>query len=568
MNAIDRFFLWLFLLPQRTYTKLGVDVSQLTAILTAKLTMDNRRPNTFGSGNRRRTEKKEINKATLGTIFGSLLVGVFMLYCFGIGIDMITKLSLFMSMFIFMLCMTLITDFTSVLIDIRDNLIILPKPVSDRTFLFSRLLHIAIRICIVVVPMTLPACITLAIIEGYQTILPFILITILMTLFSIFIINAVYILILKITTPAKFQSVIGSIQIGFVILLMAGYQLMPRMIQNSIISKTSISEFTFTSYYPPYWFADACLIFAGKGGNQSLLNPVLSVIVPLFSIFLVVRYFAPAFSRKLSMITGSSAEIKAPVKKNKDNKKTFSFFDTIAKFITKPGAERTGFIFTNKMTGRSRDYKMKVYPSLGYMVVFGLIMAFQKDGSFGNFASSDSVAPMLLFIIYLSSMFLSTALLQLPYTDKFKASWLFFVTPVSSPGLLISGAVKCILVKFFLPLVLFITALGIALQDPSIIPNMILGCVNVLAIATFIAYLSFRKIPFSSQQEGTAKGSTFIKSMAIMIAPVGFGILHWLISGYIWVVIVMLPVSLIIPYLLFDGIKKQSWSKLYPDLSI
>jgi hypothetical protein len=349
---------------------------------------------------------------------------------------------------------------------------------------------------------------------------------------------------------------------------MAGYQLMPRMLQNSTISKTSISEFTFSSYYPPYWFADACMILSGKGGSQSILNPVLSILVPLLSIFLVVRYFAPAFSSKLSMITGSSAEIKAPIKRKKENGKSFSFFDSIAKLITKPGAEHTGFIFTNKMTGRSRDYKMKVYPSLGYMIVFGFIMLFQKSGGLSNISTSGHMAPMLIFIIYLSSMFLSTALLQLPYSDKFKASWLFFVTPVSSPGMLISGAVKCIIVKFFIPFAIFITALGVVLQGPSIIPNMILGSVNVLAITTFIAYLLFRKIPFSTLQEGTAKGSTFIKSMSIMFGPIGFGVLHWLISGYIWVVILLIPVSLIIPYLLFDGIKKQSWSKLYPDLNI
>ena len=39
MNAIDRFFLRLFLLPQRLYAAQGVNILHLRAILTAKLTM-------------------------------------------------------------------------------------------------------------------------------------------------------------------------------------------------------------------------------------------------------------------------------------------------------------------------------------------------------------------------------------------------------------------------------------------------------------------------------------------------------------------------------------------------
>ena len=38
-----------------------------------------------------------------------------------------------------MLAMFLITDFSHILIDVKDNFIILPKPVSSQTFLVARL---------------------------------------------------------------------------------------------------------------------------------------------------------------------------------------------------------------------------------------------------------------------------------------------------------------------------------------------------------------------------------------------------------------------------------------------
>jgi len=529
--------------------------------LTAKLTMDNRRPASFGGRNRGK-EKKEISKATLSTMAGALFMGLIMLYTFGVGVDMVTKLSLYLSMFIFMICITLITDFTSVLIDVRDNLIILPKPISDVTFVTARLLHITIRTTMVVLPMTLPGCITAAIMQGPAIILPFILIILLMTLLGIFFINAIYILILKITTPVKFQSVIGSIQIGFVILMMAAYQLLPRMMQSSTFAKASITDIPFMQFYPPFWFADACLLLSGKGFSpESMMSLVLSIIIPLLSIWLVVRVFAPSFNRKLGMITGGTSEQSAPVKRLEGSRK-ISLLERLAGLLTKPGAEYAGFIFAGRMMGRSRDFKMKVYPAIGYIVVFGFMMFFQSHSFSAALPGSSKLTTPLLMIIYISSMLISSAMLQLPYTDKFKASWLFFVTPISKPGLVISGAVKCVMTLFFVPLALALIVLGLVLQGPSILPNILLGCLNVLVIGSIIAYIMVKQLPFSTAQEGAAGGSTFIRSMLLLILPGAFGLVQYLLSGFQWVILLLLLITAVIPWLVFDEIKKRDWNQL------
>jgi ABC-2 type transport system permease protein len=560
MNFIDKFFLWLVLQPAFIYRKLGVNRLQLYAVLSAKLTMDNRRPASFGGRNRGK-EKKEISKATLTTMGGALMMGLIMLYTFGIGNDMVTKLAMYMSMFIFMICITLITDFTSVLIDVRDNLIILPKPISDVTFVTARLLHITIRTTIVVLPMTLPGCITAAIIQGPAIILPFILMMLLMTLLGIFFINAIYILILKITTPVKFQSVIGSIQIGFVVLMMASYQIMPRMVQSSILSHVSVSTLPYMKFYPPYWFADACMLLSGNNlSSTSMMSLVLSIFIPLLSIWLVVRFFAPSFNRKLGMITGGTAEQSAPRKRLEGSRK-ISLLERLAGWLTKPGAEFAGFLFAGRMIGRSRDFKMKVFPSIGYMIVFAGMMLF-RDKSFAGLASGEKVAPMLLMVIYMSSMLLSTAMIQLPYTDKFKASWLFFVAPIERPGLVISGAVKCVMILFFVPLALALVVLGLVLQGPSVLPNLLLGCLNVLVIGSLIAYIMVKQLPFSTAQEGAAGGSTFIRSMLLLILPGAFGLVHYFLSGFQWVILLLLLITAIIPWLVFDEIKKRDWSSL------
>lgn len=560
MNFIDKFFLWLVMLPVAVYQKLGVDMLQLKAVLVAKLTMDNRRPASFGSRNSGKV-KKVVSKATLGTMLAAFMTGLMMLFSFALGTDLLTKLSMYMTMFIFMICVTLITDFTSVLIDVRDNLIILPKPISDATFVTARLLHITIRTSIVVLPMTLPGCIALAIFQGPAFILPFTLMVVLMTLLGIFFINAIYILILKVTTPVKFQSVIGSIQIGFVVLLMLSYQILPRMIQSDTFSKASISDMPFMQFFPPFWFADACMMLSGAGFSaESMMSLVLSVVVPIFSIWLVVRFFAPSFNRKLGMITGGTSEQRIPVKRM-DGTRKIALLDRLAGWLTKSGAEYAGFIFAGRMMGRSRDFKMKVFPTIGYLIVVGGLMLFQ-DNSYEALAGGSKVAPILLIIIYISSMLLSTAMVQLPYTDKFKASWLFFVAPIAKPGLVISGAVKCVMTLFFVPIALVLMIVGVVLQGPSILPNLLLGCLNVMVIGALIAYVMVKTLPFSIAQEGASSGNTFIRSMLLLILPGGFGLVHFFLSEFQWVILLLLLITAVIPWLVFDEIKKLDWKYL------
>jgi hypothetical protein len=561
MNFIDKFFLWLFLKPTTIIRYAGIDLVQLKAILTAKLTMDNRRPAALSQMKQSR-EKKETKRATLFTMLGSLLMGLMMLFVFAVGNDLITKLTLFFTMFIFMLCITLITDFTSVLIDVRDNFIILPKPITDATFVSARLLHIAIRICIIVIPLSLPAFIAAIILDGARVAFPFVLMVALSVMLSIFFINAVYILILKITTPAKFQSIISYIQIGFAILIYAGYQLLPRLINITVLENISISSLPFIRFYPPFWFGESCYSLAYLNfSGAALVSVALSFALPFVSTWVVVRYFAPSFNRKLAMITASATEQSKPNSKSLHSKT--SWIERIALQLTKPGSEYMGFLFTWKMMSRSRDFKMKVYPALGYVVVFFLmIFLSEHKRPFSEVFGTKPMLDVFLMTLYFSSFILITAIMHLPFSDKFKASWIFGISPIDFPGKVISGAIKSAIVCFYIPVVVFLFCFGLLVSGPSVLPNLILGCYNVLSISAIIAYITMRKLPFTASMEGSSRGTTVMRSMLTLIIPAIFGGVHWLVSGYLWMVVLLILITALIPWLVFDEIKKLNWDKI------
>src|ERR1700712_2420618 len=158
MNFINKLLLKLTLLPGHLYQRLGINTSQLKSILTIKLIMDDRRPNTFQQFQQKKSGKP-VTFATLGTMLISALMGLFFLVTFSIGKDYVNHLTFYFFIYIVLLSSTLISDFTSVLIDVRDNYIILPKPVNDKTVVIARLLHIFIHICKIVLPMVLPGVI-------------------------------------------------------------------------------------------------------------------------------------------------------------------------------------------------------------------------------------------------------------------------------------------------------------------------------------------------------------------------------------------------------------------------
>jgi len=533
MNFIDEFFLRLALLPAFLYDRLKIDRRQLRAILTAKLTMDNRRQSALGGG-----KKKTVSSASLTMMLSQLFLGLILLITLAIAEDMATKLSFFMALFNLMVCFTLISDFTSVLIDTRDNLIILPKPVSDATFTTGRLLHIAIRIAIIVIPLAAPGCIAAAVMRGALVVPPFILMIMLATLLDIFLINAVYLLILKITTPAKFQSIIGYIQIIFMIFLMVSGQIVPRMIGESILLGVSVKEIPFFRFMPPFWFADACVMLSGGGYTAgSIISLALAVSVPLLSLWIVVKFFAPSFNQKLGMITGGVSEQSggktASLPAAASRKK--SFLQHIAGWITASGAERAGFLFTARMISRSRDFKMKVYPSCGSMLVI-IVLLLQRPVSDGIALTDPRLLPMLLTSIYMCCLPLGTAFMYAAYSDRFRASWIFSVAPLEKPGAIISGAAKYLIVLFICPFMIPLTLLGLVLFRFQALVNLILGAVNLLVIASFLTLLFFRKLPFTADPETVSKGNALIQTFLFMVILGIIGAAHWLLSGFPWVV--------------------------------
>lgn len=549
------------------YRGMGVDAGQLEAILQVKLTMDDRRPrNVFGRNQPQR--KKVIRNATLGTVITSLVLGCVYLYFFFLSQDYLTAFTLYFLMFMVMLSITLISDFTDVLIDVKDNYIILPRPVNARTILMARLLHILIHLCRIVVPMMLPGLVYVSVQTGVPGALLFCLDVALATLVCIFAINAVYLVILRVTTVERFKDIIGVVQILFSILVFATYYLGPRLAANLVLAKSSIIGHPWFYPAPPLWLAALWEVLRHPAGQIPLLYVLAAAgaILPPLCIWVVIRFLAPSFDRKLGGL-GSGGSGAAPSKGR--SVRRGASYRSVSHWVTRGNTESTGFDIAWLLSGRSRDFKLKVYPSFAYVLVYFFYYVFiGKDKvSIADKWNHLNETHMYILLIYFSSFAMISAISNLVYSDKYKASWVYYVSPVKVPGEILVGAVKAMLVKYFIPFYAMVSILAFYIWGIGVLPDLVLGLVNVTWFGLLMGFMRLKKFPFSATPNIQAGSGRFIQGLLIIAVPglVGFG--HYLIRSTLpsistWLIWLFTALSVILAWLIYGRYREVSWAEL------
>jgi ABC-2 type transport system permease protein len=560
-SVVNRFLLGLIMLPAPVYRRMGVNTSHLYQVLDMKLLLDDRRPNSLIRKNSNAEESS--NKPLLAWLLMAFMGFIFIIPIITVN-DPITALTAYYGMLMFFLAATLISDFTSVLIDVRDNAIILPRPISDRTFLLSRLLHIIVYITKLIIPMTIAGFITIGIRYGITAVLINLLLLPFVIMFTIFLVNAAYLVILKISTPEKFKSIITGFQVGFAILIYAGYQVLPRMMDRANLEAYTLPEKWWTLLIPPAWFANAFSVLSRLDGSAfQWLAASLALIIPISSLWLIIRVFAPSFNRKLGMIAGSGSESSTPVASAGIKKQHWSA--SLAQRLTKSKVEEMGFSLTWNLSGRLRDFKLKTYPSLGYMVVLAVIFLMPRKNislqeALDNMYQSRGI---MLSLIYFTGLFMLQALAYSRFTEKESASWIYYAHPIAKPGEMIIGSAKALLIKFYLPFVLIITIVLIVLMGWKVLPDVMLGVANMLCMAFANILLLGKYFPFSRPVADQQKGGNMVNNLMIVFLLGTVVLIHYVLKfAPIWVTGLMFILSAAAAFLLSNKIRQLEWRQM------
>lgn len=550
------------MLPSGLWRRMGADVAQLKAILTVKLKMDDRKPLTMGR--QQPNKKKKIKYASTVAFILSFFVGFMYIFPLIVFEDPYLKLFGLYTMLTVLLTFGLVTDFSNVLVDTRDKLIIFPKPVSYRTIFLSRVLHIFIYFFRSVFPMSLMAWIVWGILYGWKGALWFPIPLFFLTLMSLFFVMGCYSLLLKITKPEKFKDVIGYFQIFFSILVFTTYYMvMPQMRNQEVFQQFDIKTIAWIKYTPTYWLASCwywvqpkAAVLAGTGWLS-----ILAVLAPFIMLWVTVKFFAPSFIRKLSAIDG--VEVEAPKKRVKQEGKS-KLYISLANMFNRTSASKAGFSIAWLQTSRSRAFKMRVYPGFAYTFVYFFYLFMNTNVPFSQVLDKMAEGKSFLFLLYFTSFMLLNAVSNMNMTEQYKASWIYYTSPLAAPGRIMGGAFKAMWVKYYLPFVIVVAVFVLSVWGIDKWIDVLLAITNVTTYTLILMYLGNRHLPFSMpEQMKTKAGKAILKMLFAFLFMGGMGLAHYaLIFTFVWIKMLLALISMALLWTIWDSYINTSWKQL------
>ena len=553
---MDKLILRFVLFLAKIFLKKDVDFEKLKIIAETKLIMDRRRVRVT----MKKQTNKEPNNQMLTTLIVYSILGLF------IGILVLTLKEIVMTMTIihsyvlFMMAMTLITDFSSVLLDTTDNQIILPRPVNSKTFFVARLVHILVYLLQFTVALALFPVIFIFIGYGILVGLASIITILLTVLFAVFITYLLYGLILKLSSEEKIKDIISGFQIAMTIIFAVGFQIVPRLINIENL-KITMPIHWYTYLLPPMWMANALqAVQQLKVDGPHLIMILMAVALPVFTFWVMIKFLAPSFAKKMAAMGNAGAQEEIVMNAAGQQKKGFS--EKLAPIVCINKTEQAGFEMAWKMTARDKGFKIQFYPSLAYMLVFIFIVVFKRGENFAHTWATLSSSESFLWCVYLPILAISAAVSLIAFNENFAASWVYLSRPLQQPGSLISGALKMLLVKFFTPIILILFAFSYYVWGYKIIDDFVLGIFNSILVCLIISHVGKSYLPFSMQPNVNQQSGKFVRVFLQMVIIGSLVGLHYLALKVWWLVAVLIPFSAVGCYFLFRTVQNYSWQKI------
>ncbi len=522
--------------------------------------MDDRRPNTMFAARRKQQNNTKVKSPWLVTV---LMVAMGAFIGMTLFLDKMPYVGETFYFLIFMVLMsiTLISDFTSVLIDTRDQFIIMPRPVNDRTVAVSRILHISFYVLRLALLQGAAGIVMVGFIDGIFAVPLFFVQIILATFLCIFFVNIIYLLLMRSVSPQRFKDIISYFQITFAVLIFATYYLLPKLINVSVLQNISLITHPWSWFLPPVWIAglNELIIHGARTGPLTIVLALLGIATPVFGLWFVVRVLAPGFNRRLTIIAtsdGNSSQTKV-----KRTEKT-SIMDRIANLVAPNPVENAGFKITMKLAARSRDFKLKVYPAFAYVPIYFLYFALNGKGDVSEKIYNMQHGHSYIFLPYLCTFILSSVLFNISTSEKYKSAWVYYSAPIANPGEILSGMYKAIIVGFFLPYCLVISIPIILVWGPQAINDIILSILLGIIYGMLMALFSVKGLPFSKPVAVKQGGGRMITGFIILAFIGGVGFVHYLIARWELLIWLLIIPFFIINLVMFHYYKKQTWDNI------
>ncbi len=554
---MDKLILKFILFIVKTFLKKDVDYEKLKIITETKLILDRRRVRVTMKQKNNKEQKNQILVTQIVYCFFGLLIGMVVFA----NNNLKLSITIIHSYILFMMTMTLITDFSSVLLDTTDNQIILPRPVNSKTFFVSRLVHILVYLLQFTLALGLFPIIFTFIGFGALVGIANIIAIFLTVMIAVFITYLMYGLILKFSNEEKLKDIVSGFQIVLTIIFVGGSQILPRFINYAGLDLIKLPIQWYTYFMPPLWMANALeSLYTLKANLPHVMMIVMAVVFPIIMFWVMIKFIAPSFAKKMAALGNAGVETKSEQKNAFNNKLPLS--EKISPLVCSTNTERAGFEFTWKMTSRDKSFKMQFYPGLAYILVFAFVFIFQSGKNISNTWLNLHNTKSYLGLIYLPLFTVSTAVTLIAFNENFSASWIYLSRPLYKPGTLITGALKTLLVKYLLPIFIPLLAFALYIWGYTIIDDFMFGFISNVFLLLVLTHINKSYLPFSMQPNMTQQTGKFVLVILNFVLMGILILLHYFATKIWWLPLALIPLPLVGSYFLFRTIQNYGWQKI------
>ena len=537
---------------QSLYKKLGVNYKTMRMILQIKLTMDGRRVSTAMANNKKvdeSTDKNNYLRLLMFNVFMSIFIGLIM----SMGISSLQSTNIVIGINLFMMISLMISDFSAVLLDVKEKNILLPKPIDSKTFNAAKTTHI----CIYIMGISLSLNFIPLIIGTIKYGVLFFMIFVIENILAVFIVIALtallYTVVLKFFDGEKLKDIINYFQIFLAFIFAFGYQLVGRVFNTTSIKGEYVPKI-WHALLPSMWFAAPFgIIIDGNKQPFLIFLFVIAIIGPIMLMTFYIKRVVPYFEKNLQKLNDNGGA----VSRGREKRKEF-----IAGLVCKDNIEKSMFKFTQNMIATERSLKLKVYPSLAMAVFMPVIFMFMdREESFMDNIQKGYGGKIHL-LMYISILLLCFCSAYINNSDSYKGAFIYKVLPIENPGVILKGAVKGTLFKLIIPVYILEAAIFLILKGPSIIIDLVAMFLVLLLSALVYFKLSNKAMPFSVKFATADSGKLIGPGLITTLLLGAVAIVHIAIRNNIIFVGIYGFVLLIVNVVLWKISFKLSWKDI------
>lgn len=511
---------------QGGFRRIGVDYPVLRSILQLKLTMDGRRTPTVLAGGKDSKSDKDGSPFRIQWIY--LLLGLLLIFFVVPEGNYLFSMSIAFGIAMFMISTTLISDFSSVMLDLRDKNILFVRPVNRRTLNMAKSLHILIYLFTLTLTLMGPSLAVSLFKQGVFFFLIYAVEIILMDCLILVFTGLVYLLILRVFDGEKLKDIINYVQIILTIGITVGYQLISRLFDIADLS-LSFKPAWWQYMLAPVWFAAPFERLLGETRSANLtVMAALSLVVPVLLLVIYIRLM-PLFERSLQKLAEQGA----------GGKSSGRLPLLLSEIVCRGKEEALFFRFTWSMMRNERDFKLKVYPAFGLSLVLPFILIFntRRGGDVELFRSSN-----YFLFIYFSALLTITAVHMLRYSTSYKAAWIYKAIPLPGMAPVYRGMLKAALLRLLLPLFVIEGAVFLWLFGLRLVPQLIIMLLFMLVYPVICFRLLPKSLPFSEKyiaaRQKEFSGNSFVQMFILML----FAGLHYLVTLIPYGIYIYIPI--------------------------